>query len=399
MAKKEIITKKFGGTSVATASSRQLVVNHIKRSIDEGFEVAVVVSAIGRRGDPYATDTLLDLLKKEGGTVSDRNHDFIFQTGEIISVALMSHILNLNGIPSIGLTGAQAGIQTNGRYRRGKITKIDTKRIRHHINNGVVPIVTGGQGISNEGEINILGRGSSDTSGVALGAALKSKKIEIYTDVPGIAIADPRIIPQTTFLEKISYEKLYLLGMYGAKVVHPRAVSIGKENDIPIVCRSTFDNHPGTLITKTEDEFPLVGITRLGPVSLVLIEKLSLNEKYIQELYDYLGVIALKDEYLGKIFLAVKQDWVHELKNYLSNNGINFQESLQDRSLVSLIGTSEFIDRSFSRVESCFEEKRIDFLREKSKIRSTFAVPNNESTNLIVSLYKTLVNKTRDSVL
>ena len=391
MEKQEIITKKFGGTSVATASSRQLVVNHIKRSIDEGFKVAVVVSAIGRMGDPYATDTLLDLFKKEGGTVSDRNYDFIFQAGEIISVALMSHILNLNGIPSVCLTGAQAGIQTNGHYRRAKITKIDTRRILHHINNGEVPVVTGGQGISKDGDTNILGRGSSDTSGVALGAALKSKKVEIYTDVPGIAIADPRLLPQTKFLEKISYEKLYLIGMYGAKVVHPGAVLIGKENDIPIICRSTFDNNPGTLITKTEDEFPLVGITRLGPICLFALNDISIEEKYIQELYDRLGVIALKDERLGKIFLAVKQEWAHELKNNLSKNGINFHESLQDKSFVSLIGTSEFIDKSFSQVEAFLEEKKIDFLREKSKIRSTFAVPNNESKNLILSLYNTFI--------
>lgn len=399
MAKQEIITKKFGGTSVATASSRQLVVNHIKRSIDEGFKVAVVVSAIGRRGDPYATDTLLDLFKKEGGTVSDRNYDFIFQAGEIISVALMSHILNLNGIPSVGLTGAQAGIQTNGHYRRAKITKIDTRRILNHINNGEVPVVTGGQGISKDGDINILGRGSSDTSGVALGAALKSKKVEIYTDVQGIAIADPRILPQTKFLKEISYEKLYLIGMYGAKVVHPGAVLIGKEKDIPIICRSTFDNNPGTLITKTEDEFPLVGITRLGPICLFVLNDISIEEKYIQELYDRLGVIALKDEVLGKIFLSVKQEWAHELKNNLSKSGINFQESSQDKSLVSLIGTSEFIDKSFSQVEAFLEEKKIAFLREKSKIRSTFAVPNNESKKLILSLYNTFVTKKSDSIL
>jgi len=133
MAKQKIIIQKFGGTSVATARRRQLVVRHIKRALDEDFRVVVVVSAMGRRGDPYATDTLLDLLKAEGEPINERDYDFIFQSGEIISVALMSHILKLNGILSVGLTGAQAGIQTNGYYRRAEISNINTKSLLCHI--------------------------------------------------------------------------------------------------------------------------------------------------------------------------------------------------------------------------------------------------------------------------
>jgi len=393
MAKQKIIIQKFGGTSVATARRRQLVVRHIKRALDEDFRVVVVVSAMGRRGDPYATDTLLDLLKAEGEPINERDYDFIFQSGEIISVALMSHILKLNGILSVGLTGAQAGIQTNGYYRRAEISNINTKSLLCHIENGEVPVVAGGQGISKDGEINILGRGASDASGVALGAALNAEKVEIYKDVLGVAIADPKIVPKTPFLKTISYDKLYLMGMYGAKVIHPSAVLIGKCNGIPIVCRSTLEMSPGTLITETEEDVhhPLVGITRLGPVDLFLLDECSIDEEHIQELYERLGILAMRDEINGKFILAVMPFWNKELENILSNRNIKVQETLRNKSLISLIGSSKFIEHSLPRVEQLLEEKRIGFFREKTELRSTFAVPDEESLQMVSTLHSTFI--------
>lgn len=392
MAKQKIIAQKFGGTSVATAERRQQALGHIKSTLNEGFQVAVMVSAMGRLGDPYATDTLLDLLKAEGTPISGRDYDFIFQAGEIISVAVITHLLKLNGIPAVGLTGAQAGIQTDGYYRRAKIVKIDTERLRRHIEQGEVPVVTGGQGVSKEGDINILGRGASDTSGVALGVALGAQKVEIYTDVPGVAIADPRVVTGARFLELISYGKMYEMGFYGAKVIHPGAVLLGKEGGIPVVCRSTFDDGPGTLITETEDEPPLVGIPSLGPVELLILSEGSIDDADIQEVYERLGVVAMRDEASGRLVLAISSDWRKELEETLSVKRVQPLEALSDQSLVSLIGTTEFIAQSFSRIESILEEldMRASFW-ERAEIRSTFALPHAQSSYLISALYEAFV--------
>ncbi len=393
MEKQKIIVQKFGGTSVVTPKRRQLIVNHIKRTLDEGFQVVAVVSAIGRRGDPYATDTLLDLLKTEGEPINERNYDFIFQTGEIISAALMSHKLNLQGIPSVALTGSQAGIQTNGYYRKAEITKINTKRLLYHIDKGEVPIVTGGQGISKKGEVNILGRGGSDTSGVALGVALKAEKIEIYKDVQGVAVTDPRIVPETPFLKTISYDKLYLMGLYGAKVLHPKAVLTGKKGGIPIICRSTLDMSPGTLISENENlNHPLVGLTKVGPVDLFVLEERSIEEDYIKMLYDRLGVLAMIDKVDGSLILAVLPNWASELKTILSTNNIKPQKILHNKSLVSLIGSSGFIDHSFPQVKHLLKENKISFFSEKTDSRSTFAVPNEESIQMISKLHNMFIS-------
>jgi len=392
MAKQKIIAQKFGGTSVANAERRQQALGHIKRALGQGFRVVVNVSAMGRRGDPYATDTLLDLLKAEGTPISGRDYDFIFQAGEIISVAAMTHLLKLNGIPAVGLTGAQAGIQTNGHYRRAKIVKIDTERLLRHIEQGEVPVVTGGQGVSKEGDLNILGRGASDTSGVALGVALGAQKVEIYTDVPGVAIADPRVVPRARFLEVISYSRMYEMGYYGAKVVHPGAVLLGQEGGTPIVCRSTFADGPGTLITETEDEPPLVGIPSLGPIELLILGERSIDDADIQELYERLGVVAIRDEASGELVLAVDPGWRQELEENLSKKGVRPLEALSDRSLVSLIGATEFIEQSFPRVESILAELDIGIsFRERADIRSTFAVSHAQSSRLVSALYDAFV--------
>ena len=392
MAKQKIIVQKFGGTSVATAERRKKVIGHIKRALDEGFRVVAVVSAIGRRGAPYATDTLLDLLKAEDPIIHGRDYDFIFQAGEIISVAVMSHILKRNGIPAVAMTGAQAGIQTDGYYRRAKIVNIDTTRLYRHIGKGEVPVVTGGQGISEEGDVNILGRGASDTSGVALGVALDAEKVEIYTDVPGVAKADPRVVSKVSFLEVISYTKLYEMGRYGAKVVHPGAVLLGKENGIPILCRSTFDEGMGTLITETKDEPPLVGIPSLGPVELLIIREESIDNANIEELYERLGVVTINDEASGKLILAIASGWRQELEEILSMKEVLPLEVLSDQSLVSLIGSTDFIEQSFPRVECILAELDIKgSFKERTDLRSTFTVPHAKSSRLVSALYDAFV--------
>lgn len=391
---KKIIAQKFGGTSVATPESRRLVVGHIRRSIAEGYSPVVVVSAMGRRGAPYATDTLLELIRAEGQPVAGRDEDMIFHCGEIISAAIMSHLLKLSGLPAVGLTGGQACIHTDGRSRRAKIVRIDASRMLRHVEQGEIPVVTGGQGVTYvEGEVTILGRGASDTSGVAVGVAVGAEKVEIYTDVPGVALADPRVVPQARFLKELSYRKMYEMGVYGARVMHPGAVLTGQRGGVPIVCRSTFVEGSGTVIAETKDEPGLVGIPSMGPVELLRVTGGDLPSLGQEELYDQFAAVAMKSVVDGTVVVAVAPDWRKPLEDSLVAQGIRVEKIASDESLVSLVGSPAFIAGSFPRVESLLETLGIEAaFREQAEIRSTFAIPNDQSSPLIRALYETLVS-------
>jgi aspartate kinase len=385
----QIIAQKFGGTSVATAESRQLVVDHIRRTISEGYMPAVVVSAMGRRGAPYATDTLIDFLHAQGEPVDGRDEDLIFHCGEIISVATMSHLLKLAGLPSIGLTGAQARVHSDGRHRRGKIVHIDPHRILHHLRDGVIPVITGGQGVTEEeGEVNILGRGASDTSGVAIGAAVGAEKVEIYSDVPGVAITDPRIVPRARFLKEMSYRSLYEIGLFGARVVHPGAVLIGQQAGVPIVCRSTFDQSPGTVITDTEDEPPLVGLPVMGPVDLLVLAEQALEGVHTKsDLYDRFEAVMIEAAG-GKTVVGVKTVWRPALDESLAQAAVEPEEVWPNQALVSMIGQPKFIEESAAQAQATLADLDIPVsFREQIDIRHSFAVPSHESSRVVQALY------------
>jgi aspartate kinase len=392
VAEQPIVSQKFGGTSVATAERRQHVVKHVKRVLDDGYQPAVVVSAMGRRGDPYATDTLLDLLKSEGTPIAGRDYDFVFHAGEIISAGLMSHLLKLNGIRSVALTGWQAGVMSDALYRRASINRIETDRLMRHIQQGEVPVVTGGQGVSEESDVTILGRGASDTSGVAVGAALGAERAEIYSDVPGVAITDPRIVPEARFLPEISYDKMYELARYGVKVVHESAVMVGKEGGIPILCRSTFDESPGTRIVGEADEPPLVGLPKMGPVDVVRVQAEKAPRVSTDELYDRLGVVSLTDQESNDLVLAVAPEWRPELEELLFAAEAGPATAFADQSFVSLVGDPDFLADNLSRAESLVAELGVEEgFREKTDLRITLVVPDADAPGLIRALYQALV--------
>ena len=244
-----IIVQKFGGTSVATPQVRELVLRKIEKAREQGFSPVVVVSAMGRRGDPYATDTLLDLLRTACESPAAREIDQIMCCGEMISAAVMTATLQAAGMDAVMLTGAQAGIITDGSYGNGRILKVDTSHVLGLLKQDKVPVVCGFQGVSVEGEYNTLGRGGSDTTGAVLGAALNADMVEIYTDVDGIMTADPKIVDNARILDFISYGEVCHLAHQGAKVIHPRAVEIAMQKNIPMTIKSTFSDAPGTLIT------------------------------------------------------------------------------------------------------------------------------------------------------
>jgi len=245
----EIIVQKFGGTSVASPEVRDLVVQKIQVACDNGLSPVVVVSAMGRRGESYATDTFIELAKTANKNIASRELDQILYCGEMISAVIMTGTLQAAGFDAVMLTGGQAGIITDDNFNNARILKVDPTRIHKLVKMGKIPVVCGFQGITADDEFTTLGRGGSDTTAAALGAALNAQTIEIYTDVDGIMTADPRMVTNAKILDCISYGEVCQLAHQGAKVIHPRAVEIAMQKNIPLIVKSTFSNEPGTLIT------------------------------------------------------------------------------------------------------------------------------------------------------
>ncbi|HUC90915.1 MAG TPA: aspartate kinase [Paenibacillus sp.] len=243
-----ILVQKFGGTSLASEEARRRVLGHIERERSNSYSLVVVVSAMGRMGDPYATDTLLSL----GGVAHSlpaREKDLLAVCGEIISANVLCGLLHSEGIPSIVMTGGQAGIRTDAGFGQARIMRIDPDPVVRQLDRGKVVVVTGFQGQTDQGDFTTLGRGGSDTSATAIGAALRAERIDIYTDVDGILTADPRLVDDAKPLAAVSYAEITNLARQGAKVIHPRAVEIAAQSNIPLRVRSTFSDSEGTLVT------------------------------------------------------------------------------------------------------------------------------------------------------
>ncbi len=245
-----LVVLKFGGTSLKNIDKDSHFLKHIENHSAKGDKIVVVVSAMGRMGEPYSTDTLINQLELIDKKIDPKKKDFIMSCGEIISAAIVAHLLESIGLKSEPLTGFQAGILTDNDFNTSKILEININRIIKHIDEGKIVIVAGFQGMTKEMEITTLGRGGSDTTAVALGAYLDADEVYIYTDVPGVALMDPTIVPNPLYLRKISYIDMYNLASNGASVIHPRAVKIGMKHHIPIRILSTFNNDEGTLISE-----------------------------------------------------------------------------------------------------------------------------------------------------
>jgi aspartate kinase len=241
-----LIVQKYGGSSVGTVERIQAVAQRVKKTVEAGHSVVVVVSAMGK-----TTDGLVKLASDLSANPSRREMDMLLATGEQVSIAALSIALQEIQQPAISLTGAQVGILTEPHHTRARILKIETDRIERHLKEGKVIVVAGFQGISSveDLEITTLGRGGSDTSAVALAAALKADFCEIYTDVPGILTTDPRLVPEAQLMQEITSDEMLELASLGAKVLHPRAVEIARNYGVPLVVRSSWTDEPGTWVT------------------------------------------------------------------------------------------------------------------------------------------------------
>jgi len=251
----KLIVKKFGGTSVADADRIEAVADNVEEEIKNGNKVTVVLSAMGK-----STDELIQLAKSINPDPDLREYDALVSTGEQISVALLAMALLKRGIKGKSYTAYQLGIRTNSSHSRARILDVEVSKITSEIEEGFVPVITGFQGMNDQGDITTLGRGGSDTTGVALAVALKADECQIYTDVDGVFTTDPRIYDKAKLLKNVSFEEMLELSSSGAKVLQLRAVEYASKFNLPLRVLSSFKKGQGTLVQEEKNimERPVV---------------------------------------------------------------------------------------------------------------------------------------------
>jgi len=267
----KLIVKKFGGTSVANAKRIEAVADIVQKTINDGNRVAVVLSAMGK-----STDELISLAKEINPHPNPREYDALVSTGEQISVALLAMALLKRGLEGKSYTAYQLGIRTNDNHTRARILDVQVKNIQDEIKTGVIPVITGFQGMNDHGDITTLGRGGSDTTGVALAVALEADECQIYTDVDGVFTTDPRVYDKARLLEKVTFEEMLELSSMGAKVLQLRAVEYASKYKMPIRVLSSFNDGKGTLVEEEKEsmERPVVsGISSVDDEAKITIRR------------------------------------------------------------------------------------------------------------------------------
>lgn len=267
-----VVVQKFGGTSVAGAEGRAAIARRVLAAQEIGVSPVVVVSAMGRSGDPYATDTLLGLA--QGLPADARERDLLASSGELIAAVVVAHELRAAGIAAKAFSGAEAGIVTDGVHGAASIAEILPGALLAAVAAGEVPVVAGFQGIGPDGSVTTLGRGGSDTTACALGVALGAEAVEIYTDVDGVMSADPRSCDGAGVLEVIRADELFQMAQAGAKVVHTPAAELALASGLAVRVRNTYSDHPGTLVADIASYKPATvatAVTSSGEVARVRV--------------------------------------------------------------------------------------------------------------------------------
>lgn len=244
-----LIVQKFGGTSVGSIERIEQVADKVKKFREQGTDLVVVLSAMSGE-----TNRLIDLAKQITDKPEPRELDVIVSTGEQVTIALLTMALMKRGVPAVSYTGNQVRILTDSAHNKARILQIDDQKIRADLKAGRVVVVAGFQGVDEHGNITTLGRGGSDTTGVALAAALKADECQIYTDVDGVYTTDPRVVPQAQRLEKITFEEMLEMASLGSKVLQIRSVEFAGKYNVPLRVLHSFKEGPGTLITIDEEE-------------------------------------------------------------------------------------------------------------------------------------------------
>jgi aspartate kinase len=290
---KKIVVHKYGGTSVGTPEKIKNVATRVQKAKALGYDVVVVVSAMG-----HTTDELIDLMHQITEDPHPREYDQLISTGEQVSAALLTMALIDMGTPAISLTGGQAGVVTEDIYKKARIKEIRLTRLKQELKEGKVVVVTGFQGIDSKGDIITIGRGGSDTSAVAIAAALKAEVCDIYTDVDGVYTTDPRIEPAARKLKFVSYEEMLELASLGAQVLHPRSVECASIYGITIHLRSSLNDSEGTYIVSADkvDKAPRLSTFARGKEVDKLEKKEVVRGIAIDENIAKVGILHVPDK-------------------------------------------------------------------------------------------------------
>lgn len=282
-----VVVQKYGGSSVADIDRIKNVANRIKQRKDKNDDIVVVVSAMGK-----STDNLISMAKSLSQNPDKREMDVLLSTGEQVTISLLSIALNEMGIKAVSLTGAQAGIKTDGIHTKNKIVDVDDERIRKYLSQGNVVIVAGFQGINENDDITTLGRGGSDTTAVALAAKLNAV-CEIYTDVDGIYSVDPRLYKKARKIDSISYEEMMEMACLGSKVMESRSVEIAARYDVNLYVASSMNDERGSFIKEydeTMENNPITGMSITDDVLMVTFENIEVKSHYVSKIFNYLAL-------------------------------------------------------------------------------------------------------------
>ncbi|MGD6816785.1 aspartate kinase [Metabacillus sp. 113a] len=345
-----LIVQKFGGTSVGSADRILNVAKRVIQEKENGHDLVVVVSAMGK-----TTDQLVSLAGELSSKPDKREMDMLLTTGEQITISLLAMALQAKGYEAVSLTGGQAGIFTESRHGNARITRIEDDRITEELTRGKIVVAAGFQGRDENGEITTLGRGGSDTTAVALAAALKADKCDIYTDVTGVYTTDPRYIQGARKLAGLSYDEMLELANLGAGVLHPRAVEFAKNYQVPLEVRSSMQDERGTLIEEEsalEENLIVKGIAFEDQVTRVSVCGLPNDLSTLSTIFTTLAehgvnvdiiIQSLTDKENGTISFSVKTNDLEETIDVLETHKkkLRFKkiESEKGLSKVSIVGS------------------------------------------------------------
>ncbi|MBY0146649.1 aspartate kinase [Neobacillus niacini] len=345
-----LIVQKFGGTSVASAERILNVAQRVKAETDLGNQVVVVVSAMGK-----STDQLVNLAKEISKQPNKRDMDMLLSTGEQVTISLLSMALNEQNLPAVSFTGWQAGIVTEPVHGNARITTINTETVKNQLADGKVVIVAGFQGITENGEITTLGRGGSDTTAVALAAALKADKCDIYTDVTGVFTTDPRYVKSARKLKSVSYDEMLELANLGAGVLHPRAVEFAKNYQVRLEVRSSLERVEGTVIEEEasmEQNLVVRGVAFEDEITKVSVLGLANSLTSLSTIFTTLAenhlnvdiiVQSTTEAETSNLAFSIKTDDLIATLNVLENNKdvLNYEQLDAENKLakVSIVGS------------------------------------------------------------
>lgn len=400
-----IIVQKFGGTSVADTEKLFKVCKHITKEFDKGNQVVVVVSAQGK-----TTDKLISEEREITDIPDKREHDVLVATGEQITIAKLAMCLKKLNYNAVSYMGWQVPIITDSVHGNARIKSIDNTKILKDLNNNNIVIIAGFQGIDKNGNITTLGRGGSDTTAVALAAILKADRCDIFTDVDGVFSSDPRKVENTIKIESITYDEMLELASSGAKVLHNRCVEIGKNFNIPIIVKSTFeDNSEGTIVKYRKDleDLYISGIAKQDDIVRITLNGLENNIEKVYQLFNLLAKSDISIDMITKsldcknlrdLSFSISSENLNKTMNVLNENkkilgikNINCSENLSKVSLIG-VGIANIPTVATKMIEALYENNINMNMISTSEIKISILVDKNKSDIAMNAIHKKFIN-------